>query len=55
MLPTPLSLRGHAAWDKFILYIIYAFCVYNPDIGTKLKSYELHLKDIDTVWSLGYF
>jgi len=35
MLPTTLSLRGHAAWDKFTLYIIYAKCVYNPDIGTK--------------------
>ena len=23
MLPASLTLRGHVAWDKFILYIIY--------------------------------
>ena len=37
MLPTSLSLRGHVAWDKFTLYIIYAKCVYNSGIGTKVS------------------
>jgi len=31
MLPT----RGHVAWDKFILYIIYTKCIANSEIGTK--------------------
>jgi len=38
MLPTTLSLRGHVAWDKFTLYIIYAKCVDNSDIGTKFTD-----------------
>jgi len=36
--PTPIGgapLTPCIAWDKLTLYIIYAKCVYNPDIGIK--------------------
>jgi len=41
MLPTTLSLRGHAAWDKFTIYIIHSVNrAYNSDTGTNQIELE---------------